>query len=161
MKVPIRYKSSDRYNAGVDVVYDDESKLQYAPFVYATTASGDNGGGEDEEGEDSMVVNANATETGLELDKTWQEIYDAVETGKSVYLRQTGSSDETALTYIILHIDMVGANIGSESSTYFVKAHVVSKDLSNNPNITILEFATNNTSGYPFVSYVPGSELNE
>ena len=53
MKVPIRYKSSDRYNAGVDVVYDDESKLQYAPFIYATTASGDNGGDGEGKGGDS------------------------------------------------------------------------------------------------------------
>lgn len=42
--VPKMYKSSDRYNAGTDVIYNDDSKLQYAPFIYATTQSGDNGG---------------------------------------------------------------------------------------------------------------------
>lgn len=149
MKVPIRYKSSDRYNAGVDVVYDDESKLQYAPFVYATTASGDNGDdGEDEEGEDTMVINVNTTETGLVLDKTWQEIYDAVESGKFVYLRQTGPSGEQPLTYIILRIDSVGADIG-ESSSYFVQAHAIGKDLDGVPKTSIVEFTTNSSSSYP------------
>lgn len=58
MKVPKMYKSSDRYNAGVDVIYDDDSKLQIAPFVYASTESGDNGADEggDEEGDEVMTV---------------------------------------------------------------------------------------------------------
>lgn len=83
MKVPIRYKSSDRYNAGVDVEYDDDSKLQYAPFGYATTASGDNGG-DGEEGEDTMVVNMTLGPTTNSLDKTWTEISSAVNAGKTV-----------------------------------------------------------------------------
>lgn len=52
MKVPKMYKSSDRYNAGTDVIYNDDSKLQYAPFIYATTQSGDSG----EEGDDTMAI---------------------------------------------------------------------------------------------------------
>lgn len=102
MKVPIRYKSSDRYNAGVDVVYDDESKLQYAPFVYATTDSGDNGG-EDEEGEDSMLVVFNQ-DTGL-LDKTYNEIVTAISNGSLVYVGSgtlTGSTnDDYTIWYIV------------------------------------------------------------
>ena len=86
MKVPIRYKSSDRYNAGVDVVYDDESKLEYAPFVYATTASGDNGGSEDEEGEESMLI----TVTDGTLNKNYSEIKSAVESGKVLYFVEDG-----------------------------------------------------------------------
>lgn len=99
MKVPIRYKSSDRYNAGVDVVYDDESKLEYAPFVYATTASGDNGGSEDEEGEDSMVVHINVDSTPVTLDKNWTEIKEAIESGTFVYLIDIGESN-TTIKYI-------------------------------------------------------------
>lgn len=57
MKVPNYYKSSDRYNAGTDVIYNDESKLQYAPFIYASVTAKDNGdGGDDEGGEDEMTV---------------------------------------------------------------------------------------------------------
>lgn len=147
MKVPIRYKSSDRYNAGVDVVYDDDSKLQYAPFIYATTASGDNGGdGGDEEGEDSMVVNINVTEAGMSLDKTWQEIYDAVGAGKSVYIKQSGSENE--LAYYIMHIDAVAFE-----SSYYVRAHNVAEGLNEGEVDTILYmFETGDASGYPFYS---------
>ena len=57
MKVPKMYKSSDLYDAGTDVIYNDESKLQYAPFIYATTVSGDSGvdGGDDEEGDEGVA----------------------------------------------------------------------------------------------------------
>lgn len=100
MKVPIRYKSSDRYNAGVDVVYDDESKLQYAPFIYATTASGDNGSGEDEEGEDTMVVNIAYEGNNAVLDKNWSEIKDALDSGKFAYLIDTTADETTTVRYI-------------------------------------------------------------
>lgn len=144
MKVPIRYKSSDRYNAGVDVVYDDESKLQYAPLIYATTASGDNGGdSEDEEGEDSMVVNAIMGESALSLDKTWQEISDAIETGKCVYIRHTIDD-----SIYILHIDAVGV----ESSNYFINAHTASKDIDDKPELLSRVFTTDSASGHPAYS---------
>lgn len=62
MKVPKMYKSSDLYNAGTDVVYNDDSKLQYAPFIYATmqtvdsSDSGDGGdGGDAEEGDEGVA----------------------------------------------------------------------------------------------------------
>lgn len=88
MKVPKMYKSSDRYNAGTDVIYNDESKLQYAPFIYATTESGDNGGdgGDDEEGDEGMVVTITTNETlGVDIgDKTFDEIESAMKAGKSV-----------------------------------------------------------------------------
>lgn len=146
MKVPIRYESSERYNAGVDVVYDDESKLQYAPFIYATTASGDSGGdGEDEEGEDSMVVNANTTAQGMSLDKTWQEIYDAVGTGKSVYIRQSGNGEE--LAYYIMHIDAVAFE-----SSYYVRAHNVAEGLNEEADTLLYMFVADSASGYPIYS---------
>lgn len=109
MKVPIRYKSSDRYNAGVDVVYDDESKLQYAPFVYATTASGDNGGdgGDDEEGEDSMVIHLNAE--GTALDKSWSEIKNAVDDGKVCVLVDDHEENNISIKplYNVYNVDSV------------------------------------------------------
>lgn len=87
MKVPNMYKSSDRYNAGTDVIYDDGSKLQYAPFIYATTDSGD--GGADEEGEDVMIVNITADEsTGFATaDKTFTEIKGLISGGKNVMFK--------------------------------------------------------------------------
>lgn len=62
MKVPKMYKSSDLYDAGTDVIYNDDSKLQYAPFTYATTQSGDSSdsgesgdGGDAEEGDEGVA----------------------------------------------------------------------------------------------------------
>ena len=80
MKVPKMYKSSDLYNAGTDVIYNDESKLQYAPFIYATTQSGDSGEG----GEDTMVVAFSYSDGTPTIDKTWLEISNACVAGKNV-----------------------------------------------------------------------------
>ena len=70
------------------MIYDDDSKLQYAPFIYATTGSGDSGddGGDDEEGEDSMVVTITVDSTrNIAIgDKTFAEIQAAMTSGKSV-----------------------------------------------------------------------------
>ena len=85
MKVPKMYKSSDRYNAGTDVIYDDDSKLQYAPFIYATTKSGDSeGGGDDKEGDDTMVVIFDTVTNSI--NKSFKELKDAVTAGKIVVL---------------------------------------------------------------------------
>lgn len=82
MKVPIKYKSSDRYNAGTDIVYDDGSKLQYAPFIYAGVTAKDNGEGGDEEGEDTMVIIFdNETQS---INKSFKELKEAVTAGKTV-----------------------------------------------------------------------------
>lgn len=128
MKVPKMYKSSERYDAGVDVIYDDDSKLEYAPFIYATTGSGDSGGdgGDDEEGEGIMVVNVNEVAEGILLDKTWQEIYDAVGEGKYVLIRQSidlplGEDTE----YFIFHVDSVGYDPTTDPMTYVVRTHAV------------------------------------
>lgn len=103
MKVPILYKSSDRYNAGVDVVYDDGTKLQYPPFVYATIASGDNGG-EDEEGEDeTMLIIENSD---LVLDKSFDEIKTAMSHGKVCVIQKADPNTATALMYAyVAHIN--------------------------------------------------------
>ena len=96
------YKSSDRYNAGVDVIYDDDSKLQYAPFIYATTQSGDNGADEggDEEGEDSMVIKYDTENS--RYDKTWKEVYDASVEGKTVIVVENVTNyEELQVFYLI------------------------------------------------------------
>lgn len=82
MKVPIMYKSSERYKAGTDIVYDDGSKLQYPPFIYAVTESGDSGGdgGDDEEGEDIMLIERAVNGS---LNKSFSDILSAMTAGKS------------------------------------------------------------------------------
>ena len=148
MKVPIRYKSSDRYNAGVDVVYDDESKMQYAPFVYATTASGDSGDDGGEEGEDSMVVNIIAGENELSLDKTWQEIYDAIKDGKCVYLRQTIEL-ETENGYILQPVSYVGVDSSDTPVTYTVASYVLSQSVDNEVIMTDYAFVASSPTETP------------
>lgn len=131
MKVPIRYKSSDRYNAGVDVVYDDESKMQYAPFIYAGTQSGDNGtddGGE--EGEDVMVVNIiNNT-----ADATWDEIKAAVDSNKLVMIKETFTDDVVSKT-MLFYVTVVSTDV----SGYFVTCLGNSFDGGNTPYAFALE----------------------
>lgn len=94
MKVPKMYKSSDRYNAGTDVIYDDDSKLQYAPFIYAGITAKDNGDddGGDEEGEDSMVITYDVENE--HYDKTWQEVVNAFNSGKTVVLKDPEDVDD-------------------------------------------------------------------
>ena len=103
MKVPIQYKSSDRYNAGVDVVYNDGSKLQYPPFVYATTASGDNGGDDEEGEEESMLIIENSE---LALDKSFDEIKTSMSQGKVCVIQKAEPNNATALMYAyVAHIN--------------------------------------------------------
>lgn len=114
MKVPKMYRSSDRYNAGTDVIYNDESKLQYAPFIYATTESGDSGdGGDDEEGEDVMVVHILENESSNVLDKNWSEIKGALSSGKLVYVIHEYGETEIEMFYI--------SWIGVDNEDYTVK----------------------------------------
>lgn len=97
--VPKMYKSSDRYNAGTDVIYDDESILQYAPFIYAGVTAKDNGDGGDE-GEDSMLIKYDST--NKRYDKTWQEVYEAVISGKTVFYAKEGSeSGDLTIYYVV------------------------------------------------------------
>ena len=100
MKVPKMYKSSDLYDAGTDVIYNDDSKLQYAPFIYATNGSGDSGDGGDEEGEDTMVVKYD----GTKLDKSYKEITDALSSGKYVYVYQYNEISGD-VEHIVLYIE--------------------------------------------------------
>ena len=111
MKVPIKYKSSDRYNAGTDIVYDDGSKLQYAPFIYAGVTAKDNGdgGGDDEEGEDTMVVILD-DETST-IDKSYKDIKDAYDAGKIVLLKYTqdlGDEGYIAAVYYLVTFNTLG-----------------------------------------------------
>lgn len=113
MKVPKMYKSSDRYNAGVDVIYDDDSKLQYAPFIHATTESGDNGAddGGDEEGEDSMLIKYDYDNE--RFDKTWQEVKDASLAGKTVILviDDSNSGDDPYTAYSLYYLTQMRVNV--------------------------------------------------
>lgn len=126
MKVPIQYKSSTRYNAGVDVIYDDESKLQYAPFIYAGTESGDNGPDEggDEEGEDSMVVIYDSA-TGS-IDKSFKGLKDAVNAGKTVILKNVALDDETGVEIQIAYLSAIENQSDGKYNAYF--STVVSPD---------------------------------
>lgn len=139
MKVPIRYKSSDRYNAGVDVVYDDESKMQYAPFVYATTASG--GNGEDEEGEDVMFVNI--TSSG-DLDKTWKEIKQAVDNGQIVVFKNGDVNVANGLEFSYLD-SIVNAVVGD--TPYRVNVHSSSHTAIGEGTVYYHEFSSATVDG--------------
>ena len=108
MKVPKMYKSSDRYNAGTDVIYNDDSKLQYAPFIYASITAKDNGdGGDDEEGEDTMVIHLNAE--GTALDKSWNEIKNAVVDGKVCVLIDDYDENNISTLYLYNVYNVEGA----------------------------------------------------
>lgn len=131
MKVPKMYKSSDRYNGGTDVVYNDESELQYAPFIYATTQSGNSS----DEGED-MILHINiSSETGG-LDKTWQEIADAIEAGKFCYV--TDTTEAGSITFVV-----TGAF--ENNGSYFVNI------LSATPlgEVTVFRHHASSASDYP------------
>ena len=119
MKVPKMYKSSDRFNVGVDVIYDDESKLQYAPFIYATTESGDSGA-DDEEGEDTMIVNLiwDDEASTYKLDKTWSDINAAVTENKLVLIKEDTASNISF--YIILRVE-TESGLG-DVVTYIIEA---------------------------------------
>ena len=118
------YKSSERYKAGTDIVYDDGSKLQYPPFIYAVTESGDSGGdGGDEEGEDTMIaIFDNDTET---LNKSFKDLKDAVEGGKTVIVKTVGLDDETGYVVNLLYL----VELRNESpSVYYATFATVSID---------------------------------
>lgn len=141
LKVPIKYKSSDRYNAGVDVVYNDGSKLQFAPFIYATTQSGDNGGDSgDEEGEETMVVIFDSTT--MSIDKSFNDLVDAVKTGKIVVLKKVTLDDESRFVAYIAYLTRIENQNAGEYYAYF--SIVVSDDSTHELNVIKLT-ATNGT----------------
>ena len=123
MKIPIMYKSSDRFNAGTDVIYDDDSKLQYAPFIYATTESGDNGGdsGDDEEGEDSMVVIYD--EDTHSINKSFKDLKDAVKEGKTVVLTDVPLDDETGFSEQIIYLTSLDNQNAGQYYAYFTTVY--------------------------------------
>ena len=133
------YKSSERYNAGTDVIYDDQFKLQYAPFIYATAESGDSGGGgDDEEGEDSMLIHIN---NDYELDKNYKEISDAVASGKVVFAIFDMGEGEVVTArnvYYLTHQEI-------DSGTYVV--HLTSMTQGTPPLGDVLEFTAESVTG--------------
>ena len=141
MKVPKMYKSSDRYNAGTDVIYDDDSKLQYAPFIYATTESNDSGADDGEEGEDTMIVNLiwDGEASTYKLDKTWSDINASVTENKLVLIKE-----ETASTfnfYIILRVE-TESGLG-DVVTYIIEA--IGIDTNHSPKV--LRFNSDSDTG--------------
>lgn len=120
MKVPKMYKSSDRYNAGTDVIYDDDSKVQFAPFIYATAESGDNGADEggDEEGEDSMIITYDSTNN--RYDKKWQEVKDASIAGKTVMLivDMSNRDDDPYTAFSLYYLTEIGEDDGEYFATF-------------------------------------------
>lgn len=125
MKVPIMYKSSDLYDAGTDVIYDDESKLQYAPFIYAGVTAKDNGDddGGDEEGEDSMVVIYDGT--SKTINKSFKDLKDAFETGKIVILDNVVIDNDTM--YQVVRYYLVGLDNATEGK-YIARFVTVNDD---------------------------------
>ena len=122
MKVPKMYKSSDRYNAGTDVVYNDDSKLQYAPFIYATVTAKDNGDdGGDEEGEDSMVVIYDSEENAI--DKSFKELKDAVKAGKIVVMNEVSQDDETGFGTQIFYLTYLDNQTAGKYHAYFTTVY--------------------------------------
>lgn len=140
MKVPKMYKSSDRYNAGTDVIYNDESKLQYAPFIYATTQSGDNGGdgGDDEEGDEAMLIHINADS---ELDKNYKEISDAVAAGKVVFAILDMGEGEVVTSRNVYYLTRQEI----DSGTYIVQ--LTSMTQGTPPLGDVLEFTADSETG--------------
>lgn len=118
LKVPVQYKSSGRYNAGVDVIYDDESKLQYAPFIYATTQSGDNGPDEggDEEGEDTMIITYDGANE--RYDKTWKEAVDAFNSGKTVVIKDPTNSEDPNSNVTVWYLVKILPNVAAAPENY-------------------------------------------
>lgn len=147
MKVPKMYKSSDRYNAGTDVIYDDDSKLQYAPFVYATNAQsgggdgGDDGG--DEEGEEVMLVIYDIdTDT---IDKSYKEIKEAVASGKVVMLTRIPSDSELVFIENVFYLtDITHQNPDSYVVTFSSSFY---DDLTQNNVLSILVFEATTDTG--------------
>lgn len=137
MKVPIKYKSSDRYNAGVDVVYNDGSKLQYAPFIYASTKSGDNG--PDEEGDDSMVIKYDST--NKRYDKTWQEVYEAVKSGKTVFYAKEGSESGDLTLYYVVWVVPNDASAPADSKYEVFLATIKYSEIGDTPDMLLIACA--------------------
>ena len=147
MKVPKMYKSSDRYNAGVDVIYDDDSKLQFAPFIYATAESGDNGAddGGDEEGEEGMIIHVDENGT---TDVTYTQLLAAVNSGKVVYILSEDIIGDTAYG-APLYLSDFGhdpSNVGTEYYATFTSLTVDTENNNNNNGPTGGHNANQNTS---------------
>lgn len=144
MKVPKMYKSSDRYNAGTDVIYDDDSKLQYAPFVYAGVTAKDNGdgGGDDEEGEDVMVVNViwNDELSSYELDKNWSEIKTEVAAGKLVMLKELPNDNAFRMSYLA---DLSSEEVSGGGMIY----NIVALSVDNNASPVAVKYTSDSETG--------------
>lgn len=148
MKVPKQYKSSDRYNAGTDVIYDDDSKLQYPPFIYATAESGDNGAddGGDEEGEDTMLVTYDL-DNGT-IDKTFNELKTGVIAGKIPVISMSRNSD--VFVYYLTKVEEVA------DDGFYVYFTNVYPDSSDNYYPTLDNLCFKSTTNDGVMLYVDG-----
>lgn len=119
MGVPIKYTSSKKYNAGVTVEYDDDLKRDFAPFIYAGVEAGSQDDGGDEEGEDVMVIHLD--DSGTALDKSWNEIKNAVVDGKVCVLIDDYDENDIR-TYYLYNVYNSGGEYGCVFS-YYVTAN--------------------------------------
>ena len=99
--------------------YDDDSKLQYAPFIYATAERGDSGDGE--EGEDTMVVKYDRE--NRRFDKTWKEVRDASVAGKIVVLLMDNSDEVDAYDSFAVYYLTEVATADSKYYATFMGSH--------------------------------------
>lgn len=107
-------------------------KEQYLKKIAENGGSGGgSGGGGGSSG--TMVVHANQTGT---LDKTWQEIFDAMANGTSVYI---GGAGETEVRYSVLVISAL-----NDDGVYYLDIFDFSAGSSSNS-----AFATDSADGYP------------
>lgn len=135
MKVPKMYKSSDRYNAGTDVIYDDDSKLQYAPFIYATTKGGENdNGGDDEEGEEGMLVTLDAN---MVSNISYNDVLEAVLNGKVLY-----SLGQLETASSVFYLTEYGSNMDGDYPYYAIFTLVAYEDEAIVGNNLIINAAT-------------------
>ena len=135
MKVPKMYKSSDLYNGGTDVIYNDDSKLQYAPFIYATTNSGDSDdGGDDEEGEEGMLI---TLDENMVSNVSYNDVLEAVLNGKVLY-----SLGELETASSVFYLTEYGSNMDGDYPYYAIFTLVSYEDEAIVGNNVIFNAAT-------------------
>lgn len=135
-KIPIFYKSSDRYEAGTDVIYDDGSKLQFAPFIYASTKAKENGGDTPEE-DDTMIINYDYDSSSI--DKSYSELLAALKAGKICVFTISESETDYAM-YYLTNLQL----ISDEYCADFTSAYT---SVADEPTLYVLRFKSSDIDG--------------
>lgn len=90
--------------------------------------------------QDTLIVNIVVDENPKRLDKTWQEIYDAIDSGRIVYVVKTDNYSGKKYYYIVY---WVGSNIDEISENIYYYVYL------NKPGREYYVFDTQSPSGYP------------